>query len=222
METLHPGDLVLTADHGAQPILWTRSRYQSLDEGEDEGKPVLIQARALGSGLPEQDLVVSPQHRILVGGGGQLTDYFKTEVFAPAKSLTKLPGIRHMKGKRGVNWVHFACARHEVVLANGCQSESLLLGPMVMDGLGFLERQNLIDIFGAAKTPCAAPNGPPARECLTVGTVRRQLKGQAKMAYHRRARNIQKWDEDAAMERHEAEMLHAAEPVGEARKRRMM
>nr|WP_245820587.1 Hint domain-containing protein [Flavimaricola marinus] len=37
--------------------------------------------------------MVSPQHRILVGGNRELQDSFESEAFAPAKSLTSLPGI---------------------------------------------------------------------------------------------------------------------------------
>jgi len=222
VEALRLGDLVLTVDHGAQPIRWIRSGDHRLDGAGDDQKPVLVKAGALGSGLPRQDLIVSPQHRILVGGGGQLKAYFKAEAFVPAKSLTGLPGIRHMKGKRAITWVHFACARHEVVLANGCQSESLLLGSLVTNGLRFLESQHVIDIFGPTKSQDEPLNGPPARDCLTPGDVRRQLKGQKKAAFHRRAKTIRKWDEDAAMEAYEAEMQHEAELVREARKRRMM
>ena len=150
VESLLPGDLVSTADHGPQPIRWVRRGNHPLDEAEVEDKPVLIQAGALGAGRPAQDLIVSPQHRIVVGGGGQLMAYFDTVAFAPAKALTGLPGIRHMKGKTKITYVHFACDRHEVVTANGCQSESLLLGPQVLQGLTPAERRTATRIFKPA------------------------------------------------------------------------
>ncbi|WP_298260008.1 Hint domain-containing protein [uncultured Litoreibacter sp.] len=178
VETLQPGDLVVTLDHGPQPIRWTRSGEQPLEYAETDAKPVLIKAGALGRGWPTQDLIVSPQHRILVGGAGQLQRVFASEAFASAKSLIAVPGIRHMKGKKEINWIHFACDRHEVVTANGCLSESLLLGPMVVNGLSSAERQALTELFGPALAPDAALNGPPARECLTVGTAKRQIAKQ--------------------------------------------
>ena len=107
VETLQPGDLVNTLDHGAQPIRWTRSGEHPLENLEVEDKPVLIGAGALGNGRPAQDLIVSPQHRIFVGGRGQLGGWFKTENFVPAKSLTVLQGIRHMKGKQHHHVVSF-------------------------------------------------------------------------------------------------------------------
>ncbi|MEL7183811.1 MAG: Hint domain-containing protein, partial [Pseudomonadota bacterium] len=120
VEALRPGDLVLTRDHGAQPVFWCRSRRQAFGRLDTDARPVLIRAGSLGRGLPSRDLIVSPQHRILAGGAGQLEPLFSGEVFVPAKGLTERPGIRHMMGRQTMKWVHFACARHEVVRANGC------------------------------------------------------------------------------------------------------
>ncbi len=175
IERIQPGDMVTTLDHGPQTVRWIHCDTHPLDDVEPETKPVLISANALGSGRPLNDMIVSPQHQILVGGGGQLTDWFKTECFAPAKSLTSLPGIRYMNGKKRITWYHFACDRHEVITANGCYSESLRLGPMVMNGLTCEDKQALTTIYGAALTPDTALNGPPARPCQTVGAVRRHI-----------------------------------------------
>jgi len=210
VETLHPSDLVNTVDHGPQPICWVRSSDHPLEGLAVEDKPVLISAGALGLGRPAQDLIVSPQHRIFVGGGGQLLGPFKTEAFAPAKSLTSLQGIRHMKGKSKITWIHFACDRHELVTANGCLSESLLLGPMVLNGLTTRERRALIDFFGPASSPDLALNGAPARVPLKVGEVRRLLTEYAKAKRHHNEMAIRKWDWDLAAERYDAERLRDA------------
>lgn len=175
VETLLPGDQVLTRDNGFQSVRWIRRDDQSLEGERDDSKPVLIKANALGRNLPNQDLVVSPQHRILVGGGRQLQHIFGNEVFAPAKALTCLPGIRHMRGKSQITWVHFACDRHEVVTANGCLSESLLLGAMVLNRLTLSERAALNDIFASTRLFDAPLNGVPARECLSVNSARRLI-----------------------------------------------
>ncbi|MGR3343579.1 MAG: Hint domain-containing protein [Paracoccaceae bacterium] len=175
VETLRPGDLVSTLDHGPQPIKWVRERTEPLDSAPDDGRPVLIQAGALGPDSPAHDLIVSPQHRILVGGLGQLDGLGPGQALAPAKALTGLPRIRFMRGKFSVTWIHFACARHEVVFANGCVSESLLLGPMALSALSRYQRRALHRLFGPLASPDTALNGPPARPCLTVGTVRNLL-----------------------------------------------
>ena len=176
VETLQPGDQVVTRDNGPQPVRWTRSSDHPLEHAGQEDRPVLIQSGALGNGLPAENLIVSSQHRLFVGGGSQLERIFTDESLAPAKSLTDLPGIRFMMGKKQITWVHFACDRHEIVRANGCWSESLLLGPMALEVLPDDQRSALRAMFGAdaaANDASAALNGPPARPCLTVTRTRR-------------------------------------------------
>ena len=209
IETLRPGDLVLTVDHGPQPIRWVRQNDHPLAGADVEDKPVLIQAGALGAGRPLTDLIVSPQHRILVGAGGQLTQYFRAAAFAPAKALTRLGGIRHMKGKTKITWIHFACDRHEVVTANSCLSESLLPGPMVLNGLTLEERRTLMNIFKCIAKGNEALNIPAARPCLKVSQVRRQIANGAASKRAAVASEIRKWDVDAAMERYESEHLRS-------------
>lgn len=172
-----------------------------------DDKPVLIQAGVLGIGRPTHDLIVSPQHRMFVGGHGQLDGWFKKEALAPAKPLTSLPGIRHMKGKQSITWIHFACDRHEVVMANGCLSESLLLGPVVINGLTGLERRELTAIYGSVAAQDTALNGSAARECLTVGEVQRHLTKCMKIKVQRVAKEIGKWNPDMAKEQWEADQL---------------
>ena len=112
-----------------------------------------------------------------------------------------------MKGKENITWVHFACEQHEVVIANGCMSESLLLGPMAVNGLTAPERKSVIDIFGSRSTLGKALNGPPARECLTVGAVQRQLANSLEKKRKRVAKEIEQWDVDLAMEQQEVELM---------------
>ena len=180
VEELDVGDAVETLDHGLQTIRWTLKSEHFLEKTDD--KPILISAGALGLGRPAQDLIVSPQHRILVGGEQQLVGCFRSEVFAPAKALTVLSGVRQMRGKKAVTWVHFSCDRHEVVFANGCLTETLLLGEMVLQGLSETSQQIVTGMYGPASNPANALNGPPARECLKVGDVRRQLKSRPRNA----------------------------------------
>jgi hypothetical protein len=204
VEALEPGDPVMTLHHGAQTIRWTHRADHPLEDAAAEARPLQIKAGALDHNLPARDLIVSPHHRIVVGGRGQLQKVFASEAFAPAKSLTAVPGIRHMKGKARITWFHFACDRHEVVIANNCLAESLLLGPMVVNGLTAAERREVIDIFGPAPTPDTAQNGPPAMECLAVGASRRQLAKVFKKRKQPAVRQPLKREMAAELERHQA------------------
>jgi len=200
VDALKPGDLVSTLDHGPRPVRWTHTSTHSLDGGVDEdNRPVLIKAGALACGRPARDLIVSPHHRILVGGARQLEDMFENEALVPAKSLSTLPGIRFMKGKTQISWFHFACDRHEVVLSNGCFSESLLLGPMIVNGLPPSERRALVELFKPGPSLDVALNGLAARECLTVGSVKRRLARHLRDKRQHLASETRKRDRDLAM-----------------------
>lgn len=120
-------------------------------------------------------MVVSPQHCVLVGAEGQLENLFDEATLVPAKSLTLLPGIRSMKGKKKIEWWHFTCDQHDVVLANGAQAETLTLGDMVLNKLGEEDLVELFKVFGRKES--AGPlNGPSARPKLKAGKAQRFIK----------------------------------------------
>ena len=175
VESLRQGDLVRTIDAGDVPIKWVRKAKHALEDEPDEKRPVLIRKGAIGPDRPSKDLIVSPQHRILVGKCRQLNSIFDEQCLVPAKALTKLPGIRFMRGKRNVTWVHFALEAHHIVKVNDLQTESLYLGPMVLNGLTLAERQELEGIFGPVPTNGKAMNGAPARPFMSVGSVKRRI-----------------------------------------------
>ncbi|WGH79172.1 Hint domain-containing protein [Jannaschia ovalis] len=158
IETLAAGDHVGTLDGGAAPIRLMLFRREQFED-PDAARPIQIKAGALGPGRPARDLVVSANHRILVGGQGQLADRFPAECFVPAKALVGLPRIRVMAGKRAILWVHFLLPDHGVVFAEGACSESILPGPVALRQAAPGPRRVL-----RAGAP-AAPR--PARPCLT-------------------------------------------------------
>ncbi|MEP4336179.1 MAG: Hint domain-containing protein, partial [Roseobacter sp.] len=176
VETLKKGDPVSTLDQGVQEIIWIHKDSHPIDGDED--CPILIQAGALGLNRPVSDLVVSPQHRILVGEEGQLENHFNVSTLVPAKSLTSLRGIRKMRGKHRITWWHFACRDHGIVTANGARTENLLLGKMVFLGLPKEDRDQLLTLFGTEQAHDGALNGKPSRPLLRAGQVRRVLTGR--------------------------------------------
>jgi hypothetical protein len=63
---LERGSLVVTVDHGLQPVqkaIRQNLRFTSL---RDKANPILVPPQALGLRCPERPLVLSPQHRVLV------------------------------------------------------------------------------------------------------------------------------------------------------------
>ena len=169
-DQLAVGQWVDTLDNGAQPIRWLRhSRITP-----DSGAVIRISAGALGACLPEHDLIVTRQHRLLVGGNGQLPHHFDDEYLVPAGALIDLPGIDAVQGNQLITLVHFAFDSHEIIKANGVCAESLLLGPMVLQGLSPMQHRALSEQYlRPLPHPDSALNGPVARPCLGTAKARR-------------------------------------------------
>lgn len=156
VERLMPGDLVLTADDGPQPLRWIGlRRLSAADVAANPALcPVRIAAGALGPGLPVRDLIVSQQHRMLVAspigtriGGGA------AEVLVAARHLAGLPGIAVMTDPAPVTYVHFLCDAHQIVRAEGAATESLLPGPQALRSLHRAARQEIAAIFPGVAIP---------------------------------------------------------------------
>jgi Hint domain len=68
VEMLASGDRVVTRDNGIQPVRWVGKTQMFLHDFQADPHllPVFIQQGSLGKGLPERDMMVSPNHRVLV------------------------------------------------------------------------------------------------------------------------------------------------------------
>ncbi|MDA8746744.1 Hint domain-containing protein [Litoreibacter sp.] len=173
VEDLRVGNAVLCRNNKPNIIRWIWSGTQPLEAVALHEKPVLIRKGALGDGLPKQDMTVSGQHRIVAGIGGQLEAAFPTPCLVPAKALTMLSGIRFMAGKSAMVWYHFLCDVHCVITANGTLSETLLLGPEIIQSLSQDHARSLSLAFGQQVTPSTQQT--PALPCLTVQETRLKL-----------------------------------------------
>ena len=131
---LRVGDLIRTRDHGMQPLRWLGGRQLSRGDLEANPRlhPIRIAAGALGPGLPARDLVVSPQHRMLVRSAIAERMTGSAEVLIAAVHLLGHPGIERMKPQGGFSYWHLMFDRHEIVFAEGAEAESLYLGGMVL------------------------------------------------------------------------------------------
>lgn len=154
VETLRAGDLVLTRDHGPQPLVWTSISHVTpadLDVAPNQ-RPLRVAAGALGDGLPRRDVDLSPQHRILVtGADGQ--EYL---ISARHMMMAGAPGITLRPVQGDYQLVHIAFADHEIVLAEGAPMESFYTGKMAVRALSPAQRLSL-----ALSFPDLATGGQP-------------------------------------------------------------
>ena len=95
VETLKVGDRVITRDNGIQEIRWLGSRHLKPVEMARNAhlRPVRIKAGSLGNGLPERDMMLSPNHRVLVSNDKTALYFDESEVLVAAKHLTGLSGV---------------------------------------------------------------------------------------------------------------------------------
>ena len=167
VESLHVGDKILTRDNGLQPIVWVGSKHFS---GRDLAanphlKPVLIRQGAFGNGLPERDMRLSPNHRVLVSSE-QTALYFKErEVLVSAKHLINNRGVFEVHSL-GTTYIHFMFDRHEVVLSNGSWSESFQPADRSLKGIGNAQRNEILELFPKLRSKSGTYVFPTARRTL--------------------------------------------------------
>ncbi|MBF9060365.1 hypothetical protein HKCCSP123_14370 [Rhodobacterales bacterium HKCCSP123] len=149
VQDLRLGDMVLTTDHGPQPVRWLAARRLSAADlaAAPHLRPIRIRAGALGPGLPRRDLTVSPQHRILVRSKVAERMFGSPEVLVAARQLLELDGVVVVDDGHGVDYWHFMCDRHEVVLAEGLEAETLFTGPEALKAIPQECRDELFALF---------------------------------------------------------------------------
>ncbi|WP_420860348.1 Hint domain-containing protein [Algirhabdus cladophorae] len=134
IQDLTAGDLVLTARNGAQPIAWIgASTFTAAQHAACcHLRPVVISAGALGQGLPQRDLRISRQHRMVISSKIAARMFGTTDVMVPAIKLTQLPGIYLDDTCDGVTYFHILLENHDVIFAEGAPTESLFLGEQAL------------------------------------------------------------------------------------------
>lgn len=168
VETLRVGDKIVTRDDGLQEIRWIGHRRMDWADlaASPHLKPILIQQGALGNGLPERDMMVSPNHRMLVANERTALYFDEHEVLVAAKHLVNHRGV-HPIESIGTTYIHFMCDRHQVVLANGAWTESFQPGDQTLKGMGNAQRNEIFELFPYLKTAIGRRN---------YGSVRKTLK----------------------------------------------
>lgn len=169
VEHLKVGDLVLTQDHGLQPIRWIGSRMisQQVALVFPNLMPVRIKSGAFGAMLPHADLLLSPQHRVLVRSKIVAKMAGHSEALVAIKHLVEMDGIEQIACEdMDVDYFHILFDHHEVISANGLPTESLFAGAQALQSIGEKSRNEIFALYpdlGRNRGPIA----PPARVFLS-------------------------------------------------------
>lgn len=149
VQDLAVGDLVMTRDHGPQPIRWRgHVRLDALDlDTRPHLRPILVPPGALGTGCPSTALRLSPQHRVLVRSKVVERIARTAEALVAVKHLLGTNGIAVDRQAGSVDYFHLMFDRHEVVFSNGAESESFFIGPEVVRRIADPQLAELAELF---------------------------------------------------------------------------
>jgi hypothetical protein len=157
IEDLHPGTLVQTRDNGLQPVLWKAA--QQVSGGRLYAVPHLRPIR-FRSG--DGDLVVSPDHRMLVRGGAAQALFNTDEVLVAAADLVDGHRVIRDREARRVTYVHLLVEGHQVIWANGVEAETLYPPEIPLAALDPHQRAAL-----RVSLPGLTVPAQPVRRCLS-------------------------------------------------------
>lgn len=168
IDRIAQGDMVLTRDNGPRPVVWAgRSSLSGLAlRRHPHLRPIRLRRGALGC-VPDEDLRVSPEHRVLVTGRRAQALFGCDEVLVRAADLLDYRSIAPDLALHGVVYVHLLLEDHQVLFANGVPCESFHPGLAAPDML----RHHRADLRAVMPDIADSPDryGPTARRCLSTG-----------------------------------------------------
>lgn len=124
IEDLEPGDAISTTT-GPQPLRWLGRLHVNAAQARTPAyRPIRIRAGALGNGLPERDMLVSPQHRFVLTGWRAEILFGSPSVLVAAKHLVNDLTIRPADAGP-VTYLHLLLPGHHIIRAEGALTESL-------------------------------------------------------------------------------------------------
>jgi hypothetical protein len=117
VESLKRGDLVLTSDGLAKPVAWLGIQtISTLFADPLRVWPIRIKAGALADNVPVRDLVLSPDHAVLVEGA-----LIHAGALVNGRSI-----VRETRVPRTFAYYHIELEDHSLILAEGAPAETFI------------------------------------------------------------------------------------------------
>jgi Hint domain len=115
VEALAPGTVVVTYGGGRQRVAWVGQRQLDLARHPhpQRASPIRVRRGAISNGVPERDLLVSPDHAL-----------FLNQVLAPAHAMVNGATVLRDPSWQRLDYFHVALDAHAVLLAEGAPAES--------------------------------------------------------------------------------------------------
>ena len=116
IEDIAACDMIITSDNGAQPVRFL------LRQTVDAAAPILFEAGSIENG---SDLIVSPEHRMLIADWRAELVMGCDEVLVTARHLVNGKDVRALEGGT-VEFLHLLFDAHQIIFVNCCAAESYL------------------------------------------------------------------------------------------------
>ncbi|SEM97106.1 Hemolysin-type calcium-binding repeat-containing protein [Roseovarius tolerans] len=158
IEMLRLGDMVVTRDHGLQPVRWIGERTV---HATGAFAPISIASSVMGG---HEALLVSPQHRLLFTGYRAELLFGESEVLVAAKHLVNGRDVT-VSQQEAVTYIHIMFDRHEVIYAGGIATESFYAGDSALSAVDAAAREELFTIFPELRS-APGRHREIARPCL--------------------------------------------------------
>ncbi len=148
VEDLQVGDLVLTKSSGIQAIRWVGKKKISGARlfALPQIQPILIKKGALGEGCPSQDIMVSPQHCVVVKSVYAKLHFGSYQVLVPAKSLINGSTVIQANVTQ-TTYIHILFDQHEIIVSDMMETESFLPNPHILGSLEAAVQDEIFEIF---------------------------------------------------------------------------
>jgi len=116
IEKLRQGDLITTISDGDSPILWIGRRRMNLrgHPRPEVVQPICFYQDSIADGVPQSDLLLSPDHALYLGG-----------LLIPAKTFVNGATIVQLI-RTSVTYYHIELSNHGIIFAEGAPVETYL------------------------------------------------------------------------------------------------
>ena len=124
VQDLRKGDMVQTKDNGAQEIVSKDARRMT--GASMFAMPHLrpIRMGALGVERPDEELFVSPSHRMLIQEDEVMAMFNTPEILVAAKDLINGKSVTVNVTVQEVKYIHLLLSNHQMLWANGVETQS--------------------------------------------------------------------------------------------------
>lgn len=168
IEDLRPGMMVITREHGAQPVLWIGSMTHAPDPN---GAQFLTRVTAdrFAAGAPPLDLLCGPGARLLHRPASLRSSADHKPVYTPLRDFVDGDSVIAIAPRMAVDTYHIALKRHATIRVGGLDLETFHPGMTVLDQMGANTRDLFVSMFPHIRR--ATDFGPLAHPRVTMRTI---------------------------------------------------